>query len=81
MSYGATRMKPKGEFGTWLANNIYQSMYAYSKIAESCKISKEHLSAIVTGRFKPSFQLVVTLCWVFGMKDDPNEIWKLVGKD
>lgn len=81
MAYGNTRMSPKGKFGEWVAENVFCKGFSYGEIAKICKLRREYLSHVTRHIYKPSFHLIVTLCWAFGMEDDPNDIWKLVEED
>lgn len=68
-------------FDTWLITRLNENFMTMSDVAEKLRYTRQSMSNIKTGKLKPNFVMIVALCWIFGMKDDPNEIYSYVEKD
>lgn len=69
------------KFGLWLNQNMLGHGMRQVDVAEKLHIGRAHVAGHACGYHKPTFINVVSYCWVFGSKDDPEEIWKLVDQD
>lgn len=70
-----------GEFGAWLLANISLQDWTYGDCAKAIRLERFTICKHVRHLSKPEFQTVVAYCWVFGLKDDPRTVWKLVERD
>ena len=65
------------QFGAWLASNIGFKKWTQAEVAKRLHVSRAHVNNHVTGLTAPTYINVVAYCWLFGVNDDPEEIWKL----
>lgn len=68
----------RNDFGLWLNQNMLRIGMTQTDVAKKLHVSRQSVTGHSTGMVKPTFQNVVSYCWVFGNKDDPEEVWKLV---
>ena len=66
------------KFGLWMNQNMIRYGMRNVDVAKKLHIGRSSVTGHATGYHKPTFMNVVSYCWVFGGKDDPEEIWKLV---
>lgn len=69
------------KFGLWLNQNMLRCGMRHADVAEKLHVRRAHVTCHASGYYKPTFMNVVSYCWVFGGKDDPEEIWKLVNEE
>ena len=69
------------EFGLWMNQRMMRNGMRHIDVANKLHVSRQAVSGHSSGLAKPTFQNVVSYCWVFGCNDDPEEIWKLVDED
>lgn len=65
------------KFGLWMNQNMIRNGMTQTDVAKKLHVCRAHVNSHATGYNKPTFINVVSYCWVFGSKDDPEEIWKL----
>lgn len=65
------------KFGLWMNQNMMRNGMTQMDVAKKLHVCRAHVNSHATGYHKPTFINVVSYCWVFGSKDDPEEIWKL----
>lgn len=70
-----------GKFGTWLEKNMRERNLTCQDLANILDVSRQKIMLHVKCKTYVDFPNVIAYCWVFGMKDDPNEIYKLVKED
>lgn len=68
------------KFGLWFNQNLIKHNMMHADVAKKMHVSRVHVSSHASGYTKPTFMNVISYCWVFGSKDDPEEIWKLVNE-
>lgn len=69
------------KIGLWLNQNMLRCGMRHDDVARKLHVSRVHVTGHASGYHKPTFMNVVSYCWVFGGKDDPEEIWKLVNEE
>lgn len=70
-----------GRFGAWILANTALRQWTYEDLAQKMHGNWNTVCTHVRHLKKPDFRTVVTYCYAFGMKDDPNDIWRLVEED
>ena len=69
------------KFGLWLNQNMLRCGMRQVDVAKKLHVGRAHVAGHASGYHRPTFMNVVSYCWVFGGKDDPEEIWKLVNEE
>ncbi len=70
-----------GSFGAWILANLAINEWVYEDLSKRAHIHKNVICKHVRHVWKPSFQTVTAYCYAFGMRDDPQLIWRIVQKD
>lgn len=68
------------EFGMWFTQNMFENGLTQMDVAKKLHITRPSVCNHAAGLAKPTFMNVVSYCWVFGSKDDPEEIYKLTDR-
>lgn len=70
-----------GKFLRWFINCLTEAGLTQSNVAKKIGVTRQAVNMMCRKKYKPQKQTVIALCWAFGMKDDPEEVWKLVEED
>lgn len=70
-----------GKFQKWLSENMNKFGWNLGDLAKILESDQWCISKILHAKHKPHKATVIALCWVFGMNDDPEDIWGLVKED
>lgn len=65
-----------GKFLEWFYENMNAKHYTQRDLSKMIGVSPQHISNILHKRFKPNKPFVIALWWVFGMKDNPEDIFR-----
>lgn len=68
-------------FDVWFTRKLNESNMTMNEVSEQLMISRQSIYNYKYGKQKPSFPTIVALCWLFGMKDDPYEVYSYVERD
>ena len=74
---GKRAANPRNKFAQWLVEHIDASGLTYADVGKKLHVGRTAISGHATGLSKPTFMNVVAYCWLFGVQDDPEEIWNL----
>lgn len=73
------KIKPKGDFGRWLAEKIVSNQIKVYDLAEGIRSSPKNVYKHLKGETIPSFPYLVAYCWYFNEfffeENDPLDIW------
>ena len=73
-----TTIQTDTEFGEWMRKNMLDNDLNSCIVARMPHTTKQTILNHVKGRVPPNYAYVMAYCKIFGDKDDPEEIWKLV---
>lgn len=68
-------------FDVWFTKRLNESNMTMTEVANNLMISHQSIRTYKNGYQKPTFVTVVALCWLFGMKDDPYEVYSYAERD
>lgn len=73
--------KPETKFARWLLENMWENGLTQQDVANKLRTTKQSINNQYHGRVNVTFAQVVAYCWIFGNKDDPEEIWKMIEEE
>lgn len=75
------RIHGVGEFGKWMEKNMLEQHLTCAGVARILDIHPNRVRNHLKGTAYITLPDVIAYCWVFGMTDDPKDIYKLVLAD
>ena len=58
----------------WLVSILNRSGFTQAELARRCHVARQTITNFTNGNYKPTFQMVCTICYASGL-DDPEEVW------